>query len=67
MKLDKLVELIKAKSNSDNPEIKIATPEGFKNIRSADIAHRKEYYDELLFGDQLKKGDFIVLDFLDYL
>lgn len=69
MKLSQLIKEIRAKSTSDDPEIRFILPINSKDFVKTppEILHRDEYYDEsAVSSSPVEKGDFVVLDFINW-
>ena len=66
MKLNKLVEIIKAQTKIDDPDVRILNL-STGNVCEPDPYHRSEYFDETLYGNILKHGNYVILECVEEL
>lgn len=67
MKLDKFIEMVKSKSNEDNPEIRflpiaVGSVANLSEDQTIDFYNREDYYSDSLFGNQIPDEQFVVIE-----
>ena len=70
MRLDDFVTFIREQTKQENPNI-IFMADGFSfetlNYKgnNLEVSHRSEWYDDSLFGNKVRKGDFYIVEIME--